>query len=127
MSPLKSLTVLAAVLGLACATSASREMRPEERFPVEKRPAKSPDCAFDLYEQFAPTRPHRAIGTVPLTLAVSGRDDAFSLKGLLRKTVCKTGADAVRLEPLQTRIIGRSFEREFRASLLVYTEAPTPP
>lgn len=97
---------------------------------MEKRPAKSPDCAFDLYEQFAPTRQYRVIGAVPFTLAISGRDDAFSLKGLLRKTVCGTGADAVRLEPLQTRIIGRSFEREFRASLLVYTEealSPTKP
>ena len=127
MSPLKSLTVLAAALELACASSASRELRPEERFPVEKRPAKSPDCAFELYEQFAPTRPYRVIGTVPLNMGKSGRDDAFSIKGELRKTVCGTGADAVRLELLpEPRVVGGSLQREFRVSLLVYTEAPPP-
>ncbi|HYH98872.1 hypothetical protein, partial [Hyalangium sp.] len=90
-----------------------------------ERPAKPPDCQFEVYEQREPSQEYEVIGTLSLTgnewLAASGR------KHLLSETVCQAGADAVILSSPVERRLATGRIREFEAQFISFAPGALEP
>ncbi len=115
------------VLFCALALSACAHSPPEKAAGPStfvKRPARAPDCDFEVFEEREPPRPYGVLGRLPMS--TNEWTGARGRKALLADTVCRAGADAVILPRPVERRLAKELVRDYEAVFIAWTDVPTP-